>query len=272
MELPFLGVSLFNIGSFTLSYHLLASPFASISPALMVTVISSLLMAVIIGVRLRPGEPGLLDLAKVVRQQIYRHLLIDENKHGAIPIFRITLDTCAAIRFAVTPRSLSAQLLKTCHQILNEAYFILYTENNFALYLNNNLARPKAIPVLLTSGNFCTLGRITISIQSARLLGDDLQDLLVSLPLLRTLSIDGNLLRTIDFYRALECAPDNAIQRCIDQSLGLLLSTFGGKESFRNFVSRHSRLALEYTFGVAVDLILPATVEVVKGVPQVGSK
>lgn len=111
------------------------------------------------------------------------------------------------------------------------------------------------------------LQRITISVQSVRPLADDLRDLLLSFLSLQVLGIDGNLLRTIDFYRPSECESDTTMNRCIDQSIGLFLSAFGGKERFRKFVVRHPSLSVEYSFGVAVDVILPATGEVVKALP-----
>jgi hypothetical protein len=142
-------------------------------------------------------------------------------------------------------------------------------DNNFTLYMDNNIASPRKIRLSLTSGNLRTLQSITISIQTAPALKNDLQDLLSFFPSLQVFGIDGNLLRTIDFYRPLDCESETAIQRCVDQSFGLLLSAFGGKEHFREFMIRNPSLTLEYTFGVAVDLILPATGKLVKGEPQV---
>jgi hypothetical protein len=37
----------------------------------------------------------------------------------------------------------------------------------------------------------------------------------------------------------------------------------------REFIIRQTSLAVEYTFGIAVDLILPASGKVVKGIPHV---
>jgi hypothetical protein len=226
------------------------------------------LMEVVIAFRRRPGETGFFDLTLENREQVYRHLIID-RKYDVIPIHLICPCTSQPDRLAISPRSLSAQLLRTCHQVLDEAYCILYTENNFVLYMDKNITRPRSIPLCVTSGNVSRLHRIAISIQSVSLLKDDLQDLLDSVPLLQVFGIDGNLLRTIDFHRPMECGSDTAIQRCLDQSIGLLLLAFGGKELFRRFLVQNSGLTVEYTFGLAVDLILPATGEMVKGLPQV---
>lgn len=199
-------------------------------------------------------EQGLLDLAPDTRQQIYRYLLLD-HRHNTIPVFLASNSTFNHDSFAISPRPLSAQLLRSCHQILNESYPILYIENKFMLYLDNNIASPRIIPLSLTKGNVCELQSVTISIQSVHLLEDDLQILLSALPFLRVFGIDGNLLRTIDFYRPLECGSETAMQRCVDQSVGLLLSAFGGKEVFRRFMIQNPHLTVEYTFGIAVDLI-----------------
>ncbi len=228
------------------------------------------LMATILAFRLRPGEAGFLDLEPEVRRQVYRLLLVDRGQR-AIPVLRN--QTCASNRhdFTIWRYPLTAQLLRTCHQILNEAYYFLYTENSFVLYINNNMASSKKIPLSLINGNINMLQRMTISIKSIRLLREDLHHLLISFPFLQILGVDGNLLRTIDIYRPLVFGPTTALQRCTDQSLGLLLSVFGGKEAFRKFMIRYPSLSVEYSFGVAVDLILPATGEVTKGVPQVSA-
>jgi hypothetical protein len=83
-----------------------------------------------------------------------------------------------------------AQLLRTCHQVLHEAYPVLYTENNFILYIDNNVVSPKAIPLTLTSGSFRTLQRITKGIQLVRLFTADLQDILLSFPRLKIPGIE----------------------------------------------------------------------------------
>lgn len=225
-------------------------------------------MATIIAFRLRPGEIGVLDLAVETRLQIYRYVLID---HGdtPIPIHRTCIATNVQDHFAISPRSLSAQLLQTCHHVLLEAYAILYTENNFTLFLDNNVVKPRAIPLLVTSGNISGLHRITIGLDSISLLRGRLVDLLLWLPFLEVLGVDGNLLRTIDFYRPSEPDSNTAMQRCIDQSIGLFLSKFGGVDLSRGLLSQYSSLMIEYTFGVAVDLVLQATGEVVRGVPKV---
>ncbi|KAF7512733.1 hypothetical protein GJ744_000300 [Endocarpon pusillum] len=132
----------------------------------------------------------------------------------------------------------------------------------------NKMTNSKNIPLSLVSGNINMLQRITIGIQSIQLLREDLYLLLYSFRALKVLGIDGNLLRTIEFSRPLEYGPDVALQRCTDQSLGLLLAAFGGKEAFRRFMVHFPSLSVEYNFGIAVDVILPATGEVVKGVPQ----
>lgn len=227
------------------------------------------LMAAILVFRIRPDEAGFLDLGPEIRQQVYRLLLVDRGQK-VIPVLRYRACGSNRDNFTIWPYPLSAQLLRTCHQILNEAYYLLYTENNFALYMNNNMAHSKKIPLSITSGNIKMLQRITISIQSVQLLREDLYHFLLSFPFLQVLGVDGNLLRTIEFYRPLVCDPNTALQRCTDQSFGLLLSAFGGKEAFRKFVIRYPSLSVEYNFGIAVDLILPATGEVAKGMPQVG--
>jgi hypothetical protein len=226
-------------------------------------------MAIMMALRHKQGNIGYLDLTPETRLQIYRHSLIDQC-HSAIPILRVIPCTSNPHRLAISPRSLSAQLLRTCHQVLHEAYPVLYIENDFTLYIDNNIVGPKAIPLTLTSGNFRTLQRIAMGIQPVRLLKADLQDILPSFPCLKILGIDGNLLRTIDFCRPLERESNTAMQRCIDQSIGLLLSAFGGMELGRKFIIQQTSLAVEYTFGIAVDLILPATGRVVKGIPHVG--
>jgi hypothetical protein len=218
--------------------------------------------------RHKQGNIGFLDLTPKTRLQICRCSLIHQC-HSAIPILRLHLCTSSPYRLAISPRSLSAQLLRTCHQVLHEAYPVLYTENNFTLYIDNNVVSPKAIPLTLTSGSFRTVQRITIGIQPVRLFKADLQDILLSFPRLKILGIEGNLLRTIDFYRPLERESNIAMQRYIDQSIGLLLSAFAGMELGRKFVIRQRSLAVEYTFGIVVDLILPATGKVVKGIPHV---
>ncbi|ERF70937.1 hypothetical protein EPUS_06722 [Endocarpon pusillum Z07020] len=129
------------------------------------------------------------------------------------------------------------------------------------------MTNSKNIPLSLVRGNINMLQRITIGIQSIQLLREDLY-LLYSFQVLQVLWIDGNLLRTIGFYRPLVYGPDVALQRCTDQSLGLLLSAFGGKEAFRKFMVQFPSLSVEYNFGIALDVIPPATGKVVKGVPQ----
>ncbi len=218
----------------------------------------------------RPGEHGLLAFSPEIRQQIYRYLLVD-RQHSTIPVFLTHHSKFERNHFAISRRPLSAQLLRISHQILDESYPVLYMENKFTFYLDNNIARPRTIPVLITSGNIRGLQSLTINMASVQLLANDLHILLSALPLLQILGIDGNLLRTIDFYKPLECGATPAIQRCVDRSLGLLLSAFGGKALFRRFMLQNPSLVVEYTFGIAVDLILPATGEVVRGEPRVGS-
>ena len=226
-------------------------------------------MATTLAFRLRPSEAGFLDLGPEIRHEVYRLLLVDCSRK-VIPVLRNRVGTCDRDEFTIPPHPLTAQLLRTCHQILDEAYYLLYTENNFALYINN-MANSKNIPLSLISGNINMLQRITIGIQSVQLFREDLYLLLYSFRVLQVLAIDGNLLRTIEFYRPLVYGPDVALQRCTDQSLGLLLSAFGGKEAFRKFMVQFPSLSVEYNFGIAVDLILPAAGEVVKGVLQVGA-
>lgn len=225
-------------------------------------------MAVVLAYRLKPYKSGFFDLPYKTRLQIYRYSLIDHD-HNTIPIFRTTVCASDGDHFALSPRSLCAQLLLVCHQLLDEASLILYTENNFTLYIDENVVRPRAIPVSITGGNISKLQRITISIHSVQLLRQDLSNLLSSLPSLQTLGIDGNLLRTIHLHRSLGNGLAIAMQRCIGQSLGLFLSAFAGKEHFHKFMDRRPGLVIEYTFGAAVDVILPATGEFVKGKPWV---
>jgi hypothetical protein len=229
-----------------------------------------MIMPSILGLRPEAGKTGFLNLEPENRDQIYRYLLLDRGDN-AIPILSSSRSNSTRHQFAISMRSLSAQLLRACHQILVEAYPILYHENKFTIYFDNNTAGRRAIPFSIMDGKICELRSITISIQTIRSLNHNLEGLLLSLPFLQVLCINGNLLRTIDFYRHLDCKSHTAMERCISQSIGLIFSAFGGKELFTSFINRHPSLRIEYTFGVAVDLILPATGELVKGVPHVST-
>jgi hypothetical protein len=211
-----------------------------------------------------------LSLSPEVRQRIFTYLLTNHG-HETIQVLRLHRGGQVKRYFAIQPRSLSAQVLRTCSQIFREAHPILYSENTFTLVTSFENTKVHSIPITLTRGNFCTMRRISISIQSARLLQKhgDLQHFISVFPLLETLAIDGNLLRTIHMYWADEYGVYLALQRCVDQSLGLLLAVFGGIAGFRKFLAQNPRLEMQYTFGTAIDLILPSSGLCVKDEPFV---
>jgi hypothetical protein len=219
--------------------------------------------------KITASKLGFFDLWPKDRKRIYQFALMTHN-NSPIIVRETGLHAPGHDPLVISSRPLSAQLLRTCHQVLKEARHILYTENSFTLHLRNRVPFPKEIPIEITRGNLRTLKSIIISIDSLRTLGHDLHLFVICFPSLQMLGIRGKLVTMTESDRNLN-AYDTVAEQCRRESVVRLISAFGGLEVFHGFLLQHSNLDLDYNFGIGADIIMAATGEVIHVEPQVRS-
>lgn len=199
---------------------------------------------------------GFFDLKPEDRKRIYQFSLVS---HDVSPIMVLETGIHAPGQdlLAISPCSLSAQLLRTCHQVLKEAQPILYKENSFTLHLRNHVPIPREIAIKITSGNLRTLRRVVISIDALPTLGHALHQFVNCFPSLEALRIQGKMVTMSELQRNVR-AQDTVAQKCRRESVVQLIIAFGGLPVFRGFLIQHSNLELEYRMGIGANITTAA--------------
>jgi hypothetical protein len=216
---------------------------------------------------------GFFDHLPEIRKRIYQFSLlshdIDPRTRDVYPLMVLETGLHAPSQdlLAISPRPLSAQLLRTCHQVFKETWYILYTENNFTLELRERVRTPRVMPIKITSGSLGTLPFIIISIDTLGTMSSDLHTFVNCLPSLQVLGIQGELIIETG-HEGLLHAPDKIAQKGRRQAVVNLIEAFNGLDMLRGFLIQHIHLGLEYRFGVAADITLFGGREVIRVPPE----